>query len=1822
MWLDELEITLGALQAVSAEWHNNRSSNSSSTANRIEYLRLLQRIEALLLKSIAPAYLPELIRRNLAATLVKVGIAHSGGGVLSFGAQQTWINVLHLLLPAVKEKLSLSHLVPPLWDSVVKLNKDGSTATAALCGSMQMLQVLLVYYPCNIVMQRRQLPHLANTASVPVRVQAVTLLPWLVYNLKQGPHSSGEASLNADCFEYLSRGLECGVQAVQEASVSALRAMMEMGITIDRSLCAPLLDKLYLLCAKAPDGAAPLAHGSGVCIGYLLSLAQTNFTVSSILRLTEMRRDSAAPPTGLSWNFFGGVTPEESSAVVARLFKPAAALGRGQHCALAVAMGTVLSLCVWPAHMGAALTCVFSLPLAMAPDNRRYMATVMSEALVRYAREMPSNAPRVLLVARLREYLHSGIKNRTVLLALLYAIKDILIMLVACREVSQALSNDLSALALKEPGVVAVCSEAKAVLVSGSPHLLRRYLDRFVDLCHKLSARGSLEVDVEFSLLAKTLLAMPPHIGELRSPILTALAYLGSSDPPCVVVDRHYRQAELFFLLCTTMLKHHHQLLSSFTEEKLANSANMFLSLLVSNPSTDSLPYLRAASAACTLLGVKQASESELFLAVGLLEGQRMAAEAPPPTAAAAAPSGREAQLSSLRTKLYGDVYRVVRNTPWRGSDEGSLRWVISQALSTIEAMHGTPGHIIPATEGMALPGSPFLNRHRSHLPPSDNNGGASDACETAVAAVRLVAWGLRHYGRSNVRFCCGLLDRIGRLQERDSVPTAAELLECSPRTWNMLCLLHHILAEAAGDMEASLSLYAKEYAAHSAEWKTYIQPWLRSGHLDLRCLAARVLGCLLCLRGEVDAFTTQLLQTKNDVSDSLLALTEAHSACALYNSSPAATQPIAMSVIAEAVKRQALASSTSSSLLCCVRLAETCPSMLREGAIVMAMQQVLVTAERSDSMALVSPVITALLCIITTRILEGDGEDSSGGGGGTAAVRGHDKSGGAEDKETQVAAQTATIVLQRVLSPHQPSLLAEFAEDKEAATALVEMVAAALRASARGAQLYGGRQCISRLLRHFLSGSVFTPMWTPVSAKALGGFVPLLPEGAVCALAGLREAVHEEGHCIAPAQLGLLMDVTTSGNVRRRWLGVALAELLAVSDTARRVVFKEVLAVVLARSPDVSEALRETQTNLDSLNEFFSSHAARVVRDGGGGNDDGDDEGGRLDRRSPAAAAATGRAHSRRVARYYDVAAKVAVLELFASTIQRSDCADANVMNAVVTMTPLMEAMPELLDSASDILLSVLRFTATQPDGLMQWSTQLISNIKTAIQLSIFRPRNGCELALTLLTSRMCVDGNLRRVVKGLSLLLHTLERLRSEGYSFMAGGMGAVALTLATIAKEGHRWPLSATAARQCLTSAAGQFALTELCNSLTTAVAVSNGFEPPPDLLRLTSGDADNTAGPDVSAVLGALALLCDTPEQWMGPSLRHALGNLVCLVVGTDGADLSAVPAIVADLAAPHQEIVAEVAMRTLLDSNGLRYEEEMLLALALSKATVDLDPGDVRRVVQKLFTINAAQVFCYESPSVVVAAGVLGMALRAGCGTETIELVLSDLTVTYLSLEAEANGALAAAALDYLATHHDAHLRLLRGRCAALGLLLAEMAAKRAATTPAKGGATFVSPLARATLPEEVAEALLQLLEKCQDAVGLAGSLWCYDGAFPAVRTVLCVAYSQLPTGGAPSSDKSRELDGLCTFLLSSLAAPEDHAPTVEQLLWVVRFVTTLLDTDDAVEGLLRWLQPVGVLLAQKTAKEHGAQLKSAVRELGREKGIVLREFMENAVNQL
>ncbi|KPA75210.1 hypothetical protein ABB37_08526 [Leptomonas pyrrhocoris] len=790
---DDFPTLVSSLQASTVEWNllgapsrltGSGVFNGASLHNKyLRFMQVLQEIEELFSiyrlspNSVLIAWCASLQDSGVASHFVGLLVALTLQGSLSYLALTRCLRLVDEFLswttrvnagcdgstdgvgatggpscPVLVPSSAVVKWVEQTWSAVQSLSRDNAgtstpTATAGLCGALQLLPVLLrwnVGHSPLPVFRRGQLPHPVNMQSEEVRLLAFRSLPAIV---RHQPTTAIPQSYAHEIIDYVKRGcVKSSDIFVRIAAGSSVRGVLENGLRVlSPDVAYALMDMLLCLCDDvAPyDISDEVLYDVGVAMGYLLAFYQSDFTLDSLSDILQ----AAAPPSKaaaaaeeridahrrggggggggsgpaaggagtaaganaghLRWRYFGGADAVEGSRVVQRCFNER--MTRTAQRALATALATLCSACSTPATTSSVIQCCFVLLVPIEGDARAYMPRLLADAIQEWARQLPSNGYRVVLADVLRGYVQQSGEDKAVVRTAMVALQGVVRTLSSSLEIGFNVAEDVLAAVNATPSLLHTGVEVLGAVARTNTLYARQ-------LQHQCARADSAEVanTLTFQLHIRALLDAsisateavernghgdPPSrraaeaddaFGEedrvsLVHVCIRLLLRLSRGDPPRAVQDIHYRQAELIFRLTQLI----YDLLRASPSAVVCAARDelqpctLGFMNLLVSSPAPSIAFYKAVTAACAMLRRAPVVSDTERMLAVGFLESRLASQD------GVARHNVDATGSSAATAYFavskGALYSLVSCAPWPTcKDDGSLRWLAAQALKDI----------------------------------------------------------------------------------------------------------------------------------------------------------------------------------------------------------------------------------------------------------------------------------------------------------------------------------------------------------------------------------------------------------------------------------------------------------------------------------------------------------------------------------------------------------------------------------------------------------------------------------------------------------------------------------------------------------------------------------------------------------------------------------------------------------------------------------------------------------------------------------------------------------------------------------------------------------------------------------------------------------------------------------------------------------------------------------------------------------------------------------------------------------------------------------
>ncbi|CCW64490.1 unnamed protein product [Phytomonas sp. EM1] len=1529
------------------------------------------------------------IQKECVVQSVTVAIEHATTGTLPWIVVLTWLDLLENLLENAQGDIRISNLVPGLWSTIMGHSRGSSSVSAtALCAELRILQLLLKYAPVEMKgALRKHLPHPVKYHSVAARVCGLKCMPWIVANLPS-------SALTQEFLRYIQRGLTSGVWPVQEAGIAAVRTIMELGVDIDAAMGHQLMELLATTCNDAPFASLKSQEDAGIALGYLLLLSQCGFKHRKVTPAVSWDEE-------LSWGWLGGSTSDEAHRVTRCLFH--SHMSRVMQQVLAIAISVLFRVGCSDSTLSEALRSAFVLLVPVPGDSRTYMPRLLANALRDWALQLPTHTHRLALVNCVRKYVRSIAEDKSVVRTAVIALDMIVPTLVSPRELNVSFEKDLLLAFEAHPSLLEHVSNILGVMGAQIPDSFcqHRLLHNFVQSSQCISNAEGGELSRDFVLWTKAVLVALREgktDGEasvaMIGPILTVVFQLSYDELASVYGENDkFKRAELFFMLIKVLLECFCHYVSSFVKAQLELAVKRLMFSLVNTPSKSSA-YCRVAYAACSLLTSSSfcdtPTDTQRMLCIGLLEGQLMETSRPLHESDSSAKTDSSLFQRDMH-KLKGEIYNVIAKGPWKPCpDEGSLRWLVTQALNDLEkACKDSVPVCLEDKELFPSAAASYLRSSRCILPTAMDMAYA----KSLEQAVRLVGWGFHHFASVDTTrsrdFCNEILNRLKAIAETQMHANILDTGSLSSSrsgnhtkhgaadpntitTWNLLvCWIMLFNSTLRRGVDSSLSGlfrtgWTTNFLSSLQGLEKITSSCIDSNLFDLKVLACRVLGFTWCLLDQADIVTTKMGQEGPPSTDRVLAIVEAHAYCGLTGQ-PTATLPIVISFVSELPKHYSLPNDPCSLseltiLTAFIRLAEVYPLESAERLPAALGNCFLAPMPPSiDPLVLsLSLVFFSLLSPLADTFVRDGLSDLI-----TACMR-HAVTWKRPPYQMDEIEDGANVSLvgrmlhyyQTPVLPSDSNKINTYIVVSERLWELVCNNNSCNNSDIKGATSFQSLAVRRTLvLRHlpdcFLRRAA--QLWTEYHTEMFtaGSRIPM----------NLLEVAR-------------LVDFASTKETRQAWLKVGQIILQHHVDTMHT----QKSSICLQLIQDIRELLLARSSSFSAVTSFSPrgvfptrshNHGVKII-----GSDDfegeqsflGEDpmKGGRAKGscKKNQHETTTVRRNSGEVS--CDLPAKEFALRMLVCLLSLLPTATAEMhhayLNLVTISGSLVETFPDLLGSVTDLLIDVLTHYnesyEDDPEDRLVFITErkipLLSCVKTLIRLSVFRVARGCELARVFVHSKLADDASMLRIVQSLSLLLTTLDSLnngdrtpekkRSDYDEVAEGGgrliirsraSGLVATELSRIADyaESHGWTETACAAVHSLHSPAGQSALFSLCAHFVSLMSMFNGYQAPPTLIYSGPPDVDLELV-NVDAALAAVACVAQKRvegEQGLGPGLRYAVGCLCCILIATEGTRLHMLPSLARNLLILHQDILAQVAYNALM-SDGSESNAPLLLCI--------------------------------------------------------------------------------------------------------------------------------------------------------------------------------------------------------------------------------------------------------------------------------------------------
>lgn len=1710
------------------------TDKSSRVQNQAEYATAVQLIESCTLTMSEDEWRTS-VSSGLVSELMTFAVKSVVEHPLSCIAVRSWASAIDVLLTRTNPSVSASHHVPQLWGVAKRLARGSNNANGtALSATLTVLRAILCRCPASVdCTPRHHLPHPVKTVDLGARLAALELLPCFVL-LQPQQHCHAEAGrqqggsdarpsqqpgLAAPWLEYLRKAVNCVVPEVQAKAVETICALLKGGVVLEAAQMTALLDMMLHL-AESDKTSVRLQNNVGTVIGCLLARTQR----------------------GGDWTHFAATNAVDSARIVGRLFQPLTMTHVTQH-VLSVAVVELLLQTVSIQWMGAAVARLFELLQPVQHDDRLYMPTIVSSAVVLWASRMNSDVRRVALVKELARFLDLScdkVVTHTALLCLVGVIR----MTVVTSEYASFIWGQLLQIPTRHSSLIQVASEAMACLAERS-----KMCDRAL-LLGLYTASGEMEFEKPLppvvALHAKALLAMPAEFLRRQCVLGILLAFVASLSievPPPKLEYNVLRRVEYFNRFVLLLLEHQSGQLSSSTVASIKTSVRIFLSLLVSNPTTTSL-YTRAASSACAVLVKLGASDVELKLLVALLEIL----------------DAFNGGIGSTGQSVRVAAYKLISETPWSACfDRIDRRVLIARALEDVAGANreGVPCPVTVAGDeredadrvelDQLLNVAPEFWNDCHRLLPTKAQGVQAHATQSAVCLILKCCMGSAE--TENVQLVFSRLREWRAAVDEDPAVTA----------WNTLCCLNGLFGQCGGNGVGWVGEAA-------AEWFAFVElHWLSSGVWGVRSAAAKFLARLAALTGRRDDFTSAAVKKYgvnadvNLLSGVMLTLGEMHS------DDDSATAPMATSFVVGVLRQHGVCGNMTivvSAIAAMIRMVPRHMELVSAVVSTVVVPQLLTPATETTTL---NPLVLMCLLKLFSVIL--------------------DKVPVTKDVAVSVCVKG---VIYAALSCRELS--------EEATCAVLNIVHSILNHLEQSTMGATGAECDSAPLVH--------------PAVVRREVLKLLGNDACTGDLSLREAANVLVACWRLAdsvgapfesllRFASRIDAAASPETRDAWARMTRYVALRVDHRHMERCQREMELIMRGKPAQVFDA-GDTRHDVTRKSDFAGEEewlSSSMKKSNGTNN--------------------SSTAGEEKEEATTDVASKLAVLKLMTEIMRHPEkyenfgpgsVAFERFLHLLFGSVSMAEMVPNFVRPATEALLVIVEKYGRCVKGvstpfLLPWKVMLVNGMRSVIQHSVFCFEECCVLVEKFIECNLADDSSVRRVVQALATLLEALERCNTDYDAVGHGGCGRVVLTLSACctraAQEG--WMQAEECASNVIASPSGQAAAALLCNQLVTSITVAHGFEPTHDMVPTPLEEFKCT---NPAAALYVLNHMCGAGHA-LGPTVRHAAGCLLSLLLCTPGVPLRSMRGVIPFLTAKHQEVMMSTALGLLLQEGdeALSNEDaeevlEILVATTCEKS---------RKHVESLLLAMAS-----HSRPCVGSLTTLRLALEASCGVEYVNVVLHHLHVDVL---------LASGEPTTTTTVYVQKLSMEEWRDVAFasvsGFLLLQL------TNPTRE--QWRKPLKGPNVSEAALSRLAEALTQTADPLALL------QRVFPNMHedTSLCGAIFALCVSARRPELRQLWLPCVQHALLSVIHTEtllrEGHGPLVEER--VSLFIRGLLmlmpssssssaDMRGAVEVVHSNHPEVCAVLTQRLMRDYVGELKCVIRSLGEREAAALRGLMQ------
>ncbi|KEG06034.1 hypothetical protein DQ04_16401000 [Trypanosoma grayi] len=337
--------------------------------------------------------------------------------------------------------------------------------------------------------------------------------------------------------------------------------------------------------------------------------------------------------------------------------------------------------------------------------------------------------------------------------------------------------------------------------------------------------------------------------------------------------------------------------------------------------------------------------------------------------------------------------------------------------------------------------------------------------------------------------------------------------------------------------------------------------------------------------------------------------------------------------------------------------------------------------------------------------------------------------------------------------------------------------------------------------------------------------------------------------------------------------------------------------------------------------------------------------------------------------------------------------------------------------------------------------------------------------------------------------------------------------------------------------------------------------------------------------------------------LGPTVRHAAGCLLCLLLCTRGAPLTPMLAIVPLLSATHQEILLDAALAQLALVGGDDALNDADAAVVLDIAASTTCVKDASRVESLLLAMLARHCPCVGS------LGGLRLALGASCGVAAVGMVLRSLRVDALVASLEPTAA-TVAYVQRLTLEERRSLAL----SSACGFLLVELTST---STAVDGEQQELQLIAGASVTAAAVSRLAEALAETSNPLRLVQRVFPHMHQSVQVCGIIIVLCTSV---------RSRELQRKWMPCVEHALLSVIHAETLqregqsacvqERVTLFIRGLLLLLLVVATPEAVRSQHPGVCAALTQRLLQQHAGELKSVIQSLREEEATALRQLMQ------